>query len=191
MTHMKIKSNRISKKFIIIASIVLLVLFSSAVGAYYFIGSTASNTSPTDGSDKTNYSAPTEEEKETGDNIKSDTVNPPATDNPKTPNKDESEDDPANSTVSVSITSASQNGATLQVRTLVGTVLSSGECTLRLTKSGATVTRTAGVQALASASTCQGFDVPISELSPGEWKLNVSYKNNDLTGTAERTVAIQ
>jgi hypothetical protein len=62
---------------------------------------------------------------------------------------------------------------------------------LTLSKNGQTVTKTAAVQALASESTCQGFDIPTSELSPGTWSLTLHFENSQYQGDAQRNITIQ
>lgn len=94
--------------------------------------------------------------------------------------------------VSLTISSVNQNGSTLQIRVLVGADENTGTCTLTLSSAGrSTVTETAGTQALASTSTCKGFDVPTSELSIGTWHALISYESPDLTGTVSQDVVIK
>lgn len=94
------------------------------------------------------------------------------------------------SSVPVSITAANQNGSLLQIRTLIEAVTSQGTCDLTLTMGTATVTKSVAVQPLASSSTCQGFDIPTNELSPGTWTATVILNNTTLTGQATTTVVI-
>lgn len=92
----------------------------------------------------------------------------------------------------VTITAANQNGSTLQIRSLIGAVENTGVCTLSLTSPGKTsVTKTAGSQALASTSTCQGFDVPVSELTTGAWHIVINYNSTELTGSATQDIVIK
>lgn len=82
--------------------------------------------------------------------------------------------------LSASITSAAQNGGTLQIRTLIEKVTSSGTCTLELSKTGSnTITKNASVQALSSSSTCAGFNIPTSELSSGTWRISITITSGD------------
>lgn len=59
-----------------------------------------------------------------------------------------------------------------------------GTCTLELasTTSSATVTKTAPTVDNPSSSSCQGFDIPLSELSSGKWRIKVQVKNNSKSG---------
>lgn len=94
--------------------------------------------------------------------------------------------------VQLLISAANQNGAILQVRTLISAVENTGVCTLSLSKEGqTTVTKTAGSQALSSNSTCLGFDIPISELSIGVWQLTIEYSSSNLVGSVTKNISIQ
>jgi hypothetical protein len=93
--------------------------------------------------------------------------------------------------VNVLISALAQNGSMLQIRTLISTITNTGICTLTLTKVGSsTVTKTAETQTLPSSTTCKGFDVPVSELSNGQWNVSVAFENDSLTGTATQTVEV-
>lgn len=96
----------------------------------------------------------------------------------------------AQSPLSVTISAANQNSPMLQVRAFANTITNTGTCELTLTKAGSIVTRSAGTQASASISTCKGFDIPLSELSPGVWELVVTVKSGSQAGTAHKTVEI-
>ena len=76
--------------------------------------------------------------------------------------------------LSFSITTLSVTDGTVQIRTLIDTVNNKGECTLKLTKGDATIVKRSGVYAGPSSSTCEGFNFPASELSSGEWKLDLT-----------------
>lgn len=96
------------------------------------------------------------------------------------------------SSVEVTITAANQNNATLQIRTLISAVVNDGSCTLTLANnSGKNLTYTASVQPLSTTSTCKGFDIPTSDLSPGSWSMTVVYNNDTLTGSASKTITIK
>lgn len=92
--------------------------------------------------------------------------------------------------VNVTISAANQNDGVLQIRTLISSIINTGTCTLTLTKGSAVVTRSAGVQAIASSATCKGFDIPVSQLSPGAWQASVTFENDTAKGTGTRTVTV-
>ena len=96
------------------------------------------------------------------------------------------------SVAQMSITATNQTSSDYQIRTLISALSSGGSCTLTMTKPGATtVTQTSGVQDLSNTSTCQGFDVPLSELSSGTWNVTVNFSSSTLTGSAAKAVIIQ
>lgn len=181
----KIK-NIIPQKAIIIAAVAALLVISSLTYVYAFNGNILGWEKPRDTIRDTNsvdYGPSTTEQKTSGAQIKTGSTDIQPTPSPVPGSSKKN--------VQLTITVANQNGSTLQVRILIGTVENTGQCTLILTKSGQqTITKTAGIQALASTSTCQGFDIPTSELSVGTWQLSVSYDSTSLTGTSDKTDVI-
>ncbi len=180
-----------SKKtlIIIIAAAVVLLTGSSAFAYFNKLGPFSSSQNP-----NVNTKAATKEQQDAGQQVKQEKADedakskPSGSDQPAAPVPQPS----GKSTVTVSITAANQNSGMLQIRNLIEAVDSTGTCTLTLTKSGSTtVTKTAGVQALASSSTCQGFNIPVSELSKGTWNIDLLFENSTLKGTASKTVDIQ
>lgn len=186
------KSN--TKRNIIIAFVCALLLVASA--AVYILAFKGTffgwpNRSQTDSS--IDYNKPTPEQVEAGNNVKNENVN-----NSK-PSSENGTDHPEDSTPStnggkattgITITAANQNASTLQIRSLISTVTNAGTCTLKLT--GATeITKTASVQPSANTSTCMGFDVPMSELSPGEWLLTLNFTNDTLTADTSQKITIK
>lgn len=92
----------------------------------------------------------------------------------------------------IAITASTQNGDVYQIRVLISTVTSSGTCTLSLERTGyTTVTKTAGVQAGPSSTTCKGFDVSVSELSAGDWNARVVFKNASQSAEVSQIVTIK
>jgi hypothetical protein len=190
---MKIKSLKRStnhKKLLIIACVILLLVAIPLTYVYAFNGNlfgwkkpTIQNTSINKGS--TNYGPATPEQQKAGTSAKSgsttDTTPSPA----PIPGSDKK-------SVQVTITAANQNGSVLQIRALIGAVENTGTCTLVLSRAGqSSVTKTAGTQALSSTSTCQGFDVPTTELSTGAWQALITYDSPTLTGSATKSITVQ
>jgi len=192
---MKINNVKNNKIKWITTSIVVAVLLLCAA-AYYVYGMggnilgwrSSEDTSSREETETTNVineEPATDEEKTTGDNIKSDSIK-------------ESEEDDTNSNdpgekVSVLITVANQAGpdSPLQVRAQIGAVTNSGVCTLTLENGDRSITKTADVQALASFSTCKGFDIPSSELVPGQWSVAINYKSESREGAASVVVTVK
>jgi len=136
-----------------------------------------------------NYSAPSNEEKSTGDAIKQQNASEGAPSQQSTPSTSPSD---SNSVVGMDITALNQSSGTLYARALIQTITSEGTCTLTASgPDGGTYTATASVQAGPSSSTCQGFDIPVSSLSPGSWSVTISFQNNALRGSSTKSVVIQ
>lgn len=119
----------------------------------------------------------------------------PSTDLPTTSPKTPVDNQPVDNgetkdTLVASITAANQNGSMLQIRTLIESVSANGTCSLKISKGAKTVTKTSATQALSSASTCMGFDIPTSELSKGEWTLVITITVGDKKATLNKMVTI-
>lgn len=182
------KSNLLKQKKIwIISGVVLLC------GAY--LGASALfNIWPFHGTDDIDYNPPTNEQKEAGEAI-SGQVKQGESEDSQEANKPQQDNEEANDDERsiLEITATNQSDDTLHIRTLLQT-LSPGKCTLTLQKAGQeNVTQEAPTQALPANSTCQGFNVPLSQLQPGEWRVKITYKanENNTTGEATQNVTIE
>lgn len=92
---------------------------------------------------------------------------------------------------SITITSAGIHGDLLQIRAVVnGAISNDGVCDLTLTGPSGTIEKTAKTYALASYSTCQGFDINRTGLSPGKWTINLTVTIDGETATAKSEVTI-
>ena len=181
---------RDSKKPIIISCITVIVVLLVSASVYAanhgsFFGWTpfpaqAETSSPID------YGPPSDEEIDTGTDIKDGSTSGNTGTETKPGTTDQLPSDNSN-TVSILIPYSGQMGTNLQVTTLIEKVTSQGTCTLTLSRSGSTsVTSTVDVQAQASASTCKGFTIPTSGLASGIWNLRIDYKNGSLTGSVSK-----
>lgn len=186
---MKIKRKIVSRKKILL--IIIITLLVVCVGVAYIIKLTNDRNNEVS---EVNNNPATKDQSQDGLSKKEDSVESSSVpDNPKTDADDthSPSTQPGEKTaVSVNITALSQAGSTLQVRSLIETITSTGTCTLTLTKDNKTVTKTAAVQPLANASTCQGFDIPTSELSAGTWNINLLFESETHKGTDIKTVDI-
>jgi uncharacterized membrane protein len=167
---MKNTSN--TKKKYTLLTIGALVIIIASLLVYYFITKT-NNTAynPTTKSSTPNITAPTtKEQSEAGNEAKKDTIN-----------KGVSFTTPqAASDIAISISASQQNDQMFQIRTLINKVMGSGSCTIVLAKTASTtITKTADIQTLSSSSTCKGFDIPLSELSVGNWTVEITARSND------------
>jgi cytoskeletal protein RodZ len=187
---MKIKTKKkksLNKKIpVIILVILLLAVGGTLVYVYAFHGTLfgqSKTTSPaTTPETKTNS---TDDQKSAGDSIKQTSVN---STQPTTTGTSDSTT--GKTSTNVTITTAEQAGSTYQIRAQISAITNTGTCTLTLTKGSTVVTKTASVQALASTSTCEGFNIDTSELSSGNWQLLLKFENDSLTGSASQTITV-
>lgn len=185
---MKIKTQKNSNKKIIVWLIIILLLIGIGVSAYvYYHQSHRGSDSQSNG---VNLKPATKEQKDAGDQSKSSTVNTDSSSN-SSKSTGTQPSDPSSSNVNVQTSASAQNGATYQLRYLISSVENDATCTLTLTKGSSTVTKTAKTQALAQSSTCQGFDIPTSELSPGTWQAVMVVSGNNINGSASSTIQVQ
>jgi hypothetical protein len=192
------KINRVPKgnKKIILATIVIVIAIAAALGIYVYalkgkiLGWSPYSQSTSNSS--INYDKPTKEQKESGETIKTQSINPEDTSKPNVSGSDQPATPVPQASgkgkVAATLTSANQNGSLLQIRFDISAITSSGTCNLTLKKGAAVVTKTAEVQALPGGATCKGFDIPVVELSAGTWQLSLHFENDtliaDTTGTA-------
>jgi len=189
MKKLKTKHNFFRRPAVIIG--LLFTLAALLAGGFWWYSQ--SNYQSTDNS--IDYSDASEEEKQGGEISKEETVetdpqdksNSTGSDQPSTP----SDTTDGKTKVSIVITAANQNGTIYQLRSLIETVASEGTCTLTLTKGTTSVVKTAPTQSNPSTSTCQGFDIPISELAPGTWRASLVFENSTLKGSVEKEITIQ
>ena len=186
----------LSKKkltLIIITGVLLLGVISSVIYVYVFKGNLLGwSANKSDG--KINYDKPTEEQKKAGEDAKKKTVDETKpnsfgnTDQTPTPTPQSGEN---KAKTTIDITNNNQNGGLLQVRALIAATVNTGTCTLTLTSGSKTVTKTAGVQALPSNATCQGFDIPVNELSAGTWQATLHFENTTLVADTSKEIVVQ
>lgn len=183
---MKIKQSNSKKK--ILLTLLVIGLLIGAGAAYWFV-----NRDSEGQKDGANHNPPSQTEKDAGKQSKDEAVNKDTSSNSS------KENTPANrpSTASgktvpipMRITASSQNDSVYQIRTLIDQVVN-GTCTMTLTKATNKITKSATTQALAQASTCQGFDIPISELSTGTWQVSISLEGPGITGITSGTIEIK
>ena len=180
---MKVK-NKNNKKLVFSILSFALLLAAGVFAFYHFTNPDSNGFGP-----KTDLNSATDEQKKDGDKTKSDTINNTDGKPSQGGNANETPADP--SIITVQTTASAQNGSTYQLRYLLESVLSSGECSLILTNGSQTVTKTSKIQALAQSSTCQGFDIPTSELSPGAWEVTMSVSGDGKTGSTSSTIRVQ
>lgn len=184
-----------SKKTPIIIVIVAIAIFVAAVAIYMrALDSNLFGWQKADSNKSINYSGPSDDQKAAGSQVKQASI-----ENDQAKNGSSGSDplpkpvpqENGKSTVGVSITTSTQLASAYQIRVLISTVTANGVCTLTLSKGSNTIQKTSAVSALASSATCQGFDIPLSELSSGTWEAVLVFENNSLMGTASSTITVQ
>lgn len=190
---MKIQRPKKNRKIVALLLITIIVLGLLGVYLFIFKGSLlgwnpAGNTS--------HYEAPTEDQIKAGkaaqdsgatNSNSGEKPNDVGSDHPSKPVTDPKENKKIASLV---ISAVNQNDGVLQIRTLIGALTEEGSCTLTLTKDSKTLTQTVGVQPTSSSTTCKGFDVPVSQLSPGEWQAVITFENSTLKARATQVVKV-
>lgn len=177
------KTRHIKKKMIIAVGTFVVLLGVAAIYFVYKNRPTTPATTPTT-QKPINYTPPTNDEKTAGDQIKKQELDS------QKQTSDGSNNTP--STVPLVITSTSQSSGMVYIRVIIQEVTSTGSCTLSMSNSsGGTYTATSPVQSMASSSTCEGFNVPVSKLSQGSWDINIKYTNGTSSGVASGSITIQ
>jgi hypothetical protein len=94
------------------------------------------------------------------------------TQEPKAPDND--------TTIQITFIANAQDaaGQPLLVRTILGGI-TDGTCDLKLTKDGASISKSASVILQNTTYMCDGFEIPLSELSTGEWQISLTVKASD------------
>lgn len=181
---MNIKKHK-QKKWIIIAIISALLIGGSIAGVLYLTNrdrpAVDDSSNEPDYTRKVDLEAATDDQQKAGSDIKKDSLEKDQAEN----QGDSTQDIP------VSITAANQNGGTLQIRSLIESIISDGTCTLTLSREGKKISKTSNIQSMSSSSTCQGFDIPVSDLSTGTWNISLDIATEGKSGVVTRTVDIQ
>lgn len=175
------------KIFLILSLLLVVIIIALSTYVFAFNGSIFGwQFKDNEGSERKNgnspidYNPPTQEQIDAGNDAKNQTIK-----------ENEGETSDPSDGLEVTITAANQNTPNFQIRTLVSQLLTSGSCQLTMTKDTQTIFRTVNIQAASSSSTCQGFDIPLTDLSAGIWNVKISVTSGTQSGVAERTVEIK
>lgn len=181
------KINKKAKKHAVKLWLVVigLFIFTAATSAYlYWRHQSDQNKSKNSDTTKAiDYNPPTTEQKQAGETTKT-TTTTTNTGTTKTPT--------ISTVMSMSISATNVARDLLQIRAIiVGAVSNSGTCTLTLTSGDLTVTKTSSTYNLPSSSTCQGFDIKRSELTNGDWNINITAVIGTETAVATGKVTLE
>lgn len=188
--------DRSTRKIVLIILIIALALVG-VVAYYFFIMRPAEKSNQTD-TNRVDYSAPTNEQKQAGEDAEEHaeeqkkSTTPVNTPPPNTDSAVSSGKQPT----SVTISSIEQdNAGTLRVRTIIQAIEDTpGTCKIAVTSaSGATVfADSASSQRQGSYSTCMGFDIPKAKLgTTGQVTATVTYTSTYFEGKATSQVTIK
>ena len=177
---MKITQKK-NKKLIIAIAIIAILLAGLSYYVFALNGSLFGWQFHKEEASSINMDPPTDEQVKTGQDAKAQTIEedqgkPGVGNDTSTPNPSD--------TITIGFSAINQNDGKLQIRTMIQEVLSTGQCNLTLTDGDKTVSKSATVYPNASISTCQGFDVPVSELSSSTWSITINVTSGDRSGQA-------
>ncbi len=190
---MRVPNKKSPKKIIITSSVVVALLVTSGL-VYAFredIGLVNGR------EDTANYDRPTDEQLEgeataeqTQDDADADANTANEADlQDNADSRDGTAESAANEVI---ISSVNQDGNTLAIRTIIQPLVDGGTCTLAMSKAGQSpVRQTASVQAMPSYSTCQGFNIDVSDLAKGSWNLEITYSNNGQSVSGKGTAVVR
>lgn len=189
---MQINKKDTTKRVIIIIGLVLALLVAGvAAAALLKLGPFASTALPRESVD---LNKPTDDQVKNGESIKQDTVENKggSTGSDPLPSPTPGTTPGDKSTVDMQITAYNQDSDTVYIRSLIQLITSSGSCQLRMSgPNGKTYSATSGVQAVSSSSTCGGFNIPVSSLSPGNWTINLSFSNDSYSASVTRDIVVK
>lgn len=187
--NIKNKQNKSSKK-VIITLVLLLLVIGTSVGAYIILNQNDSNSAQEDKKNGTEKDKNSNSNKNKNDEYNSNN-NPVEHESEKeiTPGY-EGENPNLNDSLTGSINYTGVAGNNLIIRTTINQTISSGSCEISLTNGSTTVTRTSGIIPNPSSSSCEGFDIPTSELGSGNWEITIKITSNDKSGVLKGTAKI-
>lgn len=189
---MRIPTKKSSKKIPIIIASIAILLSTTAIGAYYLkFGPFA-----TKSNDAINLSPATQEQKTAGSNIKQSTLNQSETGKESTGSDPAPKPQPVEGSdkmsVGMEISAMNQTDSTMQIRAFIQTVTSTGTCVLAMKNTqGLTYTARVDVQALSSSTTCKGFDIPLDQLTKGNWTVNLNFSNDTLIASSSKEITVK
>jgi hypothetical protein len=181
----KIKINKRQLITIIIVVVLfvcflIFVLEKTQVTSFYSkpvkIASTSTDTRPIN---DVQYTPATSTEQDEGQQIKQNLID--QANNPQKPT----------AKIGISLSAANQDipGGPLIIRSLVNA--KSGTCKLTVASGSTVKTYSSEVVSLGTYYSCQGFDIPISDISDGKWQIKLYVSNTSASGEVTQEVEIK
>lgn len=183
---MRINKQKYTNKQKLITLLIVVLVSACAALGWVFLDTQKNKDRPENTID---YQKPTSAQKKSGSEAKENFLKNQENRNNKEDNSQTSSGD--SSSISITITSATAQDGTLQVRSLIETTQSSGVCKITLSQPGSQkIIQTANSQIMGSYSVCQGFNIPTGELAKGEWTVRIDFESSIGNGSAEKKVEI-
>lgn len=183
--------NSVAKRIFLITVTAVLAFLAGFFAVKKLNSASSSSSSQTNA---TSATSPSKETSNTAISQEDDVTVKPQDDTQETINKTPTQYDivaSPESSLTGTITTARLSGDKLIIRVSIDQYLSSGICTLTLSDSASSISRTASIIPEVSTSTCEGFDLPVSELSSlvPPINININLSSGDLVG--ELTGSVQ
>ncbi len=171
-------------------TILVCLLAAISVGGYIYIAKPFNTTPDTTETTKTSTKKPQKTQKKATQTKKTKQTTEKPVAPSKTPPQYEGPNPNTLDRLTGSITHASVNSGTLVIRTNIDQTIS-GECKLILSSPNKTITKTAPTINNPSSSSCQGFDIPVSELGSGNWQIKIIVTTSNKTGIISGSTTIK
>lgn len=179
----KTKRMRNISLFIVIS--ILLAFLGFYIYSSFMQGQKDNSANSTNKNQELNLKPATEDQKNTGNQIKSNNSSDTPPKPVDIPNSDKK-------SVQMNITAINQTDSLLQTRVLINVVDSNGQCKITITNSSnIIIEETVEVQSQASISTCKGFDIPMSKLSKGLWNIKIDYTSDNYASSVTKEYTIE
>ena len=179
-SYKKQKNSKFSAPLKYFLLVLLLLVVGVIVYVYVFDKESDSNNTNVEEISEVNFSPPTEEELEAGDEIKDTIVNNDGNNNPI-------------NEANVVIVDASQYDDEIEVRAFVSNIIEEGTCEFVFSNASDSFVKSTTAKPDASTTPCVSLIVPRSEFkTPGEWNITVNYSgaSSDTEGSNETTFTV-
>ena len=177
---MKIKKTQ--KRTVTTLLIIILLVIACSVGYLLLLNNNPSNNSSHISDQPNKTTSATDTSNNNGDTSVNKTTQPSNRETEKNlPLTENTENISQSDNLSVTISHKSVQDNKLVLRVTIQQLISSGECTLTLTKDSNVITKKANIVQNPSSSTCAGFDIPVNELGSGLWNINIAVTGNNKT----------
>lgn len=186
---MRLNSKKPRKKLIITISVIVALVIGGSAYALILQSNNSSNKNTSDNSKTATDNSDGASDSDSGSDS-TDTGSKTADSNDKTQPTYEGDNANSSSALTGVISYKSVVDTNLVIRTTIDQMISSGTCSLTLSNGQKTVTRTSDVMLNPSSSTCEGFDIPTSELGSGTWSIEIDISGGNKTGTLTGSVSL-